>query len=88
MVFKIGDILMKEQYVIKTRNDEEEYLAWNTRSEQFYFTNTVKFAEKINSVELARKMKDCEFLKDSKYKCDIYKVVQSLEYVERVFNEN
>ena len=42
---------MKEQYVIKTRNDEEEYLAWNTRSEQFYFTNTVKFAEKLNSVE-------------------------------------
>ena len=79
---------MKEQYVIKTRNDEEEYLAWNTRSERFYFTNTVKFAEKINSVELARKMKDCEFLKDSKYKCDIYKVVQSLEYVEGVFNEN
>ena len=29
---------MKEQYVIKTRNDEEEYLAWNTRSKQFYFT--------------------------------------------------
>mgnify|MGYP000157924676 FL=1 len=79
---------MKEQYVIKTRNDEEEYLAWNTRSELFYFTNNVKFAEKINSVELARKMKDCEFLKDSKYKCDIYKVVQSLEYVEGVFNEN
>ena len=79
---------MKEQYVIKTRNDEDEYLAWNTRLELFYFTNNVKFAEKINSVELARKMKDCEFLKDSKYKCDIYKVVQSLEYVEGVFNEN
>ena len=43
---------MKEQYVIKTRNDEEEYLAWNTRSEQFYLTNTVKFAEKVNSVEM------------------------------------
>ena len=74
---------MKEQYVIKTRNDEEEYLAWNTRSEQFYFTNTVKFAEKVNSVEYARKWVDVQLLKESKYKCDIYKVVQSLEYVER-----
>ena len=79
---------MKEQYVIKTRNDEEEYLAWNTRSEQFYFTNTVKFAEKVNSVEYARKWVDVQLLKESKYKCDIYKVVQSLEYVEGVFNEN
>ena len=74
---------MKEQYVIKTRNDEEEYLAWNTRSEQFYFTNTVKFAEKINSVEDARKCTDIQVLKESKYKYDIYKIVQSLEYVER-----
>ena len=74
---------MKEQYVIKTRNDEEEYLAWNTRSGQFYFTNTVKFAEKINSVEEARKCVDVQLLKESKYKWDIYKVVQSLEYVER-----
>ena len=71
-----------------TKGYGDEYLAWNTRLELFYFTNNVKFAEKINSVELARKMKDCEFLKDSKYKCDIYKVVQSLEYVEGVFNEN
>ena len=74
---------MKEQYVIKTRNDEEEYLAWNTHLEQFYFTNTVKFAEKINSVEDARKCTDIRVLKESKYKCDIYKVVQALEYVER-----
>ncbi len=79
---------MKEQYVIKTRNDDEEYLAWNTRSKQFYFTNTVKFAEKVNSVEYARKWADVQLLKESKYKCDIYKVVQSLEYVEGVFNEN
>ena len=26
---------------------------------------------------------DVQVLKESKYKCDIYKVVQSLEYVER-----
>ena len=74
---------MKEQYVIKTRNDEEECLAWNTRSEQFYFTNTVKFAERVNSVEDSRKCTDIQLLKESKYKWDIYKVVQSLEYVER-----
>ena len=74
---------MKEQYVIKTRNDEEEYLAWNTCSKQFYFTNTVKFAEKYDSVEDARNWVDVQLLKESKYKCDIYKVVQSLEYVER-----
>ena len=73
---------MKEQYVIKTRNDEEEYLAWNNRSEQFYFTNTVKFAEKINSVEDAHKCTDIQVLKESKYKYDIYKIVQSLEYVD------
>ena len=74
---------MIEQYVIKTRNDEDEYLAYNKGKDVFYLTNQLSQAEKYYNVEAARKWIDVQVLKDSKYKSDIYKIVQALEFVER-----
>ena len=74
---------MKEQYVIKTRNDQDEYLAYCSHEAEYYLNNLLQFAEKYDSVEDARNWVDVQLLKESKYKCDIYKVVQSLECVER-----
>ena len=78
---------MKEQYVIKTRNDLiEEYLCFSERTESFvirqYSTNP-SIAYKFNSLDEAREALTQQCVIDSKYKCDIYKVVQTLEYVER-----
>lgn len=74
---------MKEQYVIKTRNDQDEYLCYSSVSDEYYLGAYLKFAEEYDSVEEARKWADVQVLKDSKYKCDIYKIVQALEYVAR-----
>ena len=74
---------MIEQYVIKTRNDEDEYLAYNKDKDVFYLTNQLSQAEKYYNVEAARKWIDVQVLKDSKYKSDIYKIVQALEFVAR-----
>ena len=73
---------MVEQYVIKTRNDKDEYLAYCSHKETYYLSNSLQYAEKYSSVEDARKWTDEQVLKDSKYKCDIYKIVQALEFVE------
>ena len=75
---------MKEQYVIKTRNDQDEYLAYSSHEDKYYLNELLQFAEKYDSVEDARKWTDVQVLKESKYKCDIYKIVQSLEYVDEV----
>lgn len=74
---------MTEQYVIKTRNDKEEYLAYCSHEDRYYLSEYLQFAEKYSSVDDARKWVDVQVLKDSKYKCDIYKIVQALEYVKR-----
>lgn len=74
---------MKEQYVIKTRNDEDEYLAYCSHKDSYYLSDLLRYAEKYKTIEDARNWVDVKVLKDSKYKCDIYKVVQTLEYVER-----
>lgn len=74
---------MIEQYVIKTRSDEDEYLAYNKGKDVFYLTNQLSQAEKYYNVEAARKWIDVQVLKDSKYKSDIYKIVQALEFVAR-----
>lgn len=74
---------MKEQYVIKTRNDKDEYLAYCSHDDKYYLSGLLQFSEKYDSAEDARKYTDVRVLKESKYKCDIYKVVQALEYVER-----
>lgn len=74
---------MKEQYVIKTRNDEDEYLAYCSHEDSYRLSNLLQYAEKYKTVEDARHCIDVKVLKDSKYKCDIYKVVQALEFVER-----
>ena len=74
---------MKEQYIIKTRNDEDEYLAYCSLDDKYYLNNLLQFAEKYGNVEDARKCTDIRVLKESKYKCDIYKIVQALEYIER-----
>lgn len=74
---------MTEQFVIKTRNDEDEYLAYCSHEDQYYLSDLLQFAEKYDNIEDARKWVDVQVLKDSKYKCDIYKIVQALEYVTR-----
>lgn len=74
---------MIERYVIKTRNDEDEYLAYRSHKEIYYLSDNLQYAEKYGSVEDARKWVDVQVLKDSKYKSDIYKIVQALEFVER-----
>lgn len=74
---------MKEQYVIKTRNNQDEYLCYSSVTDEYYLGEYLKFAEKYDNVEEAQKWVDVQVLKDSKYKCDIYKIVQCLEYVKR-----
>lgn len=75
---------MKEQYVIKTRNDIQEYLCWDTDiTENFSLTDDLNKADKYSSVEEARKYLGVNCLVNSRYKYDIYKVVQALEFVER-----
>ena len=74
---------MIEQYVIKTRNDEDEYLAYCSHREIYYLSDKLQYAEKYKTVEDARKLVDAQVLEDSKYKSDIYKIVQALEFVER-----
>ena len=78
---------MKEQYVIKTRNDLiEEYLCFSERTESFVIrqhSTTLSGAYKFISLDMAREALTLQCIIDSKYKCDIYKVVQALEYVER-----
>lgn len=74
---------MKEKYVVKTRNDEEEYLAYCSHKDSFYLSEILQYAEKYESVEEARKWVDVQVLKDSKYKADIFKIIQGLEFVER-----
>lgn len=72
---------MIERYVIKTRNDE--YLCYRHVTDQYYLDKRLHLAEMYSSVEDARKWVDVQVLKDSKYKSDIYKIVQALEFVER-----
>lgn len=72
---------MIEQYVIKTRNDE--YLCYRHVTDKYYLDKRLHLAEMYSSVEDARKWVDVQVLKDSKYKSDIYKIVQALEFVER-----
>lgn len=72
---------MIEQYVIKTRNDE--YLCYRSVTDKYYLDKRLHLAETYSSVEEARKWTDVQVLKDSKYKSDIYKIVQALEFVER-----
>ena len=78
---------MKEQYVIKTRNDFiEEYLCFSERTESFVIrqhSTNLSIAYKFNNLDMAREALTLQCIIDSKYKCDIYKVVQTLEYVER-----
>lgn len=78
---------MKEQYVIKTRNDLiEEYLCFSERNESFvirHYSTNLSIAYKFNSLDEAREALTQQCVIDSKYKVDIYKVVQALEYVER-----
>jgi hypothetical protein len=78
---------MKEQYVIKTRNDSiEEYLCFSERTESFVIrkhSTNLSDAYKFNSLDRTRVALTQQCVIDSKYKVDIYKVVQALEYVER-----
>lgn len=78
---------MKEQYVIKTRNDSiEEYLCFLERTESFVIrkhSTNLSDAYKFNSLDKATLALTQQCVIDSKYKVDIYKVVQALEYVER-----
>lgn len=74
---------MKEQYVIKTRNDKDEYLAYCSHEDKYYLNSLLQFSEKYDSIEDAHKRMGVQVLKESKYKCDIYKIVQALEYVDR-----
>lgn len=74
---------MKDNYVIKTRNDVDEYLAYCSHDDKYYLSDKLQFAEKYSSVEDALVWIDVQVLKDSKYRCDIYKIVQALEYVKR-----
>lgn len=74
---------MKEQYVIKTRNDEDEYLAYCSHEDKYYLSYSLQYAEKYKTVEDARQWVDAQVLKDNRYKVDIYKVIQALEFVER-----
>ena len=72
---------MIERYVIKTRNDE--YLCYRSVTNKYYLDKRLNLAEIYSSVEEARQWIDVQVLKDSKYKSDIYKIVQALEFVER-----
>lgn len=78
---------MKEQYVIKTRNDFiEEYLCFSERTESFVIrphSTNLSDAYKFNSLDRARAALTQQCVTESKYKVDIYKVVQALEHVER-----
>jgi len=78
---------MKEQYVIKTRNDfVDEYVCLLEHCQEFAFIqqlNGLPTAFKFSSLDKAREALTQQCVIDSKYKCDIYKVVQSLEYVEQ-----
>ena len=77
---------MKEQYVIKTRNDFiEEYLCFSERTESFVIrqhSTSLSIAYKFNSLDEAREALTQQCIIDSKYKCDIYKVVHASQYVD------
>lgn len=49
---------MIEQYVIKTRNDKDEYLAYCSHKETYYLCDNLQYAEKYGSIEDARKWVD------------------------------
>lgn len=78
---------MKEQYVIKTRNDfVDEYMCLLEHRQEFEFIQQLsglQCAYKFSSLDAAREALTQQCVIDSKYKCDIYKVVQALEFVER-----
>lgn len=83
---------MKEQYVIKTRNDfVDEYMCFLENSQEFAFiphhhslpNSSFSAAYKFGSLDSAREALTQQCVIDSKYKVDIYKVVQALEFVER-----
>lgn len=72
---------MKEQYVIKTRADE--FLFCHERVIEWKFTQSFINAYRFDKLEHARDALTQQCVIDSKYKVDIYKVVQALEFVER-----
>lgn len=83
---------MKEQYVIKTRNDfVDEYMCLLEHRQEFVFiqhniilhNGNLSTAYKFSSLDSAREALTQQCVIDSKYKVDIYKVVQALEFVER-----
>lgn len=78
---------MKEQYVIKTRNDfVDEYMCFLEHRQEFEFIQQLsglQSAYKFNSLDLAREALTQQCVIDSKYKVDIFKLVQALEFVER-----
>ena len=83
---------MKEQYVIKTRNDfVDEYMCLLEHRQEFAFilqhnslpNSGLHSAYKFSSLDKAREALTQQCVIDSKYKCDIFKVVQALEFVER-----
>lgn len=74
---------MKEQYVIKTRADEDEFLFYHETVEEWKFTQFFTSAYRFDKLEYARDALTQQCVVDSKYKVDIFKVVQTLEYIER-----
>lgn len=83
---------MKEQYVIKTRNDfVDEYMCLLEHRQEFVFiphhhslpNSSFSAAYNFSSLDSAREALTQQCVIDSKYKVDIYKVVQALEFVER-----
>lgn len=78
---------MKEQYVIKTRNDfVDEYMCFLENSQEFAFIQQLsglQSAYKFSSLDKAREALTQQCVIDSKYKVDIFKVVQALEFIER-----
>lgn len=71
-------------YVIKTRNIVDEYLAYCSHKECYYLTDNFNIACRFKSLEYARTRENLEVIRESKYKVDIYKVIETIEFVEGV----
>jgi len=75
---------MSDFYVIKTRCDTvEQFLYYNRRTGIFEFNELLHNAFHFGSLDEARDHLYVECLIGNKFMCDIYKVVKSIEYVER-----
>ena len=75
---------MKGKYVIKTLNSEkDEYLCYSSVVGGFYL-DTRHCADVYQSIEEARKYLTVPCLVESKFKCGIYKLVESLQFVEGI----